>query len=216
MPTCGSPGLFAAYRVLRRQSVPWHPPCALFRLICLRAPALPPLSRPLRFSRSDTSTFLRLLRSVRISSFGLCSALPTGFLPRFPSTSFGFFFPCAVFKVRLRLPPSLPVCLSLPLPFPLPAAFEVSLFSDPSKRYSEEFPSDASPLSLRWLYRSYSLSTRRFSIGSPIIGSPISCRSFRLSRFASAFRLSPSRFRSPLRPRMRMNSPSIPFSLERR
>ena len=152
MPTCGSPGLFAAYRVLRRQSVPWHPPCALFRLICLRAPALPPLSRPLRFSRSDTSTFLRLLRSVRISFFGLRSALPTGFLPRFPSTSFGFFFPCAVFKVRLRLPPSLPVCLSLPLPFPLPAAFEVSLFSDPSKRYSEEFPSDASPLSLRWLY----------------------------------------------------------------
>ena len=216
MPTCGSPGLFAAYRVLRRQSVPWHPPCALFRLICLRAPALPPLSRPLRFSRSDTSTFLRLLRSVRISFFGLRSALPTGFLPRFPSTSFGFFFPCAVFKVRLRLPPSLPVCLSLPLPFPLPAAFEVSLFSDPSKRYSEEFPSDASPLSLRWLCRSYSLSTRRFSIGSPIMGPPISCRSFRLSRFASAFRLSPSRFRSPLRPRMRMNSPSIPFSLERR
>ena len=33
MPTCGSPWLFAAYRVLRRQSVPWHPPCALVRLI---------------------------------------------------------------------------------------------------------------------------------------------------------------------------------------
>ena len=33
MPTCGSPKLFAAYRVLRRQSVPWHPPCALIRLI---------------------------------------------------------------------------------------------------------------------------------------------------------------------------------------
>ena len=151
-----------------------------------------------------------------LSSFGLRSALPTGFLPRFPSTSFGFFFPCAVFKVRLCFPPSLPVCLSLPLPFPLPAAFEVSLFSDPSKRYSEEFPSDANSLSLRWLCRSYSLSTRRFSIGSPIMGPPISCRSFRLSRFASALRLSPSRFRSPLRPRMRMNSPSIPFSLERR
>ena len=29
----GSPWLFAAYRVLRRQSVPWHPPCALSRLI---------------------------------------------------------------------------------------------------------------------------------------------------------------------------------------
>ena len=33
MLTCGSPRLIAAYRVLRRQSVPWHPPCALVRLI---------------------------------------------------------------------------------------------------------------------------------------------------------------------------------------
>ena len=33
MLTCGSPWLIAAYRVLRRQSVPWHPPCALVRLI---------------------------------------------------------------------------------------------------------------------------------------------------------------------------------------
>ena len=33
MLACGSPWLFAAYRVLRRQSVPWHPPCALIRLI---------------------------------------------------------------------------------------------------------------------------------------------------------------------------------------
>ena len=33
MLTCGSPQLIAAYRVLRRQSVPWHPPCALVRLI---------------------------------------------------------------------------------------------------------------------------------------------------------------------------------------
>ena len=32
-PICGSPRLFAAYRVLRRQLVPWHPPCALIRLI---------------------------------------------------------------------------------------------------------------------------------------------------------------------------------------
>ena len=33
MLTCGSPQLIAAYRVLHRQSVPWHPPCALVRLI---------------------------------------------------------------------------------------------------------------------------------------------------------------------------------------
>ena len=33
---CSSPELIAAYRVLRRQSVPWHPPCALLRLILPR------------------------------------------------------------------------------------------------------------------------------------------------------------------------------------
>ena len=32
-PTCGSPQLFAAGRVLLRQMVPWHPPCALCSLI---------------------------------------------------------------------------------------------------------------------------------------------------------------------------------------
>ena len=33
MPICGSPWLFAADRVLLRRLVPWHPPCALVRLI---------------------------------------------------------------------------------------------------------------------------------------------------------------------------------------
>ena len=33
LPTCGSPKLFAAGRVLHRQLVPWHPPCALLCLI---------------------------------------------------------------------------------------------------------------------------------------------------------------------------------------
>ena len=47
MPICGSPKLFAAYRVLRRQSVPWHPPCALIRLILpCSHPALLRLLRP--------------------------------------------------------------------------------------------------------------------------------------------------------------------------
>ena len=36
MPACGSPRLFAACHVLLRQSVPWHPPCALVRLISSR------------------------------------------------------------------------------------------------------------------------------------------------------------------------------------
>ncbi len=30
LPICGSPGLFAAYRVLHRLLVPGHPPRALF------------------------------------------------------------------------------------------------------------------------------------------------------------------------------------------
>ena len=36
MPACGSPLLFAACHVLLRRLVPWHPPCALLRLIFLR------------------------------------------------------------------------------------------------------------------------------------------------------------------------------------
>ena len=36
MPACGSPMLFAACHVLLRRLVPWHPPCALVRLILLR------------------------------------------------------------------------------------------------------------------------------------------------------------------------------------
>ena len=32
-PACGSPMLFAACHVLLRRLVPWHPPCALVRLI---------------------------------------------------------------------------------------------------------------------------------------------------------------------------------------
>ena len=49
MLTCSSPGLFAAYRVLLRQSVPWHPPCALIRLI------LPAAAPFLRLSRRNNS-----------------------------------------------------------------------------------------------------------------------------------------------------------------
>ena len=33
IPACGSPLLFAACHVLLRRLVPWHPPCALLRLI---------------------------------------------------------------------------------------------------------------------------------------------------------------------------------------
>ena len=64
MLACGSPWLFAAYRVLRRQSVPWHPPCALVRLICLRFAAL---LRPLRQQNGSSSECL--LRSLSLCSF---------------------------------------------------------------------------------------------------------------------------------------------------
>ena len=38
MSACDSPQLFAAGRVLLRRLVPWHPPCALLRLITLLRP----------------------------------------------------------------------------------------------------------------------------------------------------------------------------------
>ena len=73
MPTCSSPRLIAAYRVLLRQSVPWHPPCALVRLI------LP------RFHFS----LLRLCRR-NLSTVFFCFV--------FVFTDFS----CVVFKVRLK------------------------------------------------------------------------------------------------------------------
>ena len=65
MLTCGSPQLIAAYRVLLRQSVPWHPPCALIRLI------LPNFCQTLlRLLRGPTKAFLSIV--VVFYSF-LCS-----------------------------------------------------------------------------------------------------------------------------------------------
>ena len=49
MPACGSPLLFAACHVLLRRLVPWHPPCALLRLITL-------LRRRYKFSGQLTSS----------------------------------------------------------------------------------------------------------------------------------------------------------------
>ena len=72
MPICGSPWLFAAYRVLRRQSVPWHPPCALVRLIV----QMPVLSTALAVLRLPSA------RAVRFSCFfvsSLCSFQRSGF-----------------------------------------------------------------------------------------------------------------------------------------
>ena len=105
MSACDSPQLFAAGRVLLRRLVPWHPPCALLRLITLlrptfrcffRLPTLtglstlfsslcscqdaPALSRPLRSSlrnpENDTGSVLRLVSSEGVLPlFGRLSGL---------------------------------------------------------------------------------------------------------------------------------------------
>ena len=113
MPICGSPWLFAAYRVLLRQSVPWHPPCALSRLISrscvLTAPPglrLPRLRDPLVFSSSGRS----------------------GLNPGPPESS-----------LRRRLSQILQCFVSSLCSFQ--GAVLRSRFREPSKRYSEEIQS---------------------------------------------------------------------------
>ena len=72
MPACGSPLLFAACHVLLRRLVPWHPPCALLRLI---------------------TSILRLVTFT--SGYSLTFLIATGL-----SRLFLVFLPCAVVKVR--------------------------------------------------------------------------------------------------------------------
>ena len=89
-PTCGSPQLFAAGRVLLRQMVPWHPPCALLCLI------------------STPETILSFLSPVSASAFRFLSIL-SDFCP-LPASAFlhlrlvfqknSFLLQCAVVKVR--------------------------------------------------------------------------------------------------------------------
>ena len=89
MPICDSPWLFAAYRVLRRQSVPWHPPCALIRLISRAFSSSPVL---LSYNPNSPKTFGA--RSYFVSSVACLSTRSL-----FDRSSF---LPCAVFKVRAR------------------------------------------------------------------------------------------------------------------
>ena len=74
MPACGSPMLFAACHVLLRRLVPWHPPCALLRLI---------------------TSILRLVTFFRSIDF----LIATGLLRLSSRLS-----SCAVVKVRCELP----------------------------------------------------------------------------------------------------------------
>ena len=62
-PTCGSPQLFAAGRVLHRHMVPWHPPCALSCLISYpETILLSPASASRLRSQPPPSGFRFLLR----------------------------------------------------------------------------------------------------------------------------------------------------------
>ena len=87
---CSSPMLFAAYRVLLRQSVPGHPPCALISLIFYRRNLLVGSVRRLRFkccrpfARSPTQAF-----SLSVSR-----------------KDYHLLLSCAVFKVRIEVSPS--------------------------------------------------------------------------------------------------------------
>ena len=67
MPACGSPMLFAACHVLLRCLVPWHPPCALLRLITsiLR----------LVTTSSGLLTFIFRNWSLRLSRISLCAVV---------------------------------------------------------------------------------------------------------------------------------------------
>ena len=71
-PTCGSPQLFAAGRVLLRQMVPWHPPCALRCLISfiLRPFFLSPAFSPSGYFTFDWSSRKTHFSSVQLSRFG--------------------------------------------------------------------------------------------------------------------------------------------------
>ena len=110
MLTCGSPRLIAAYRVLLRQSVPWHPPCALVRLIL-----------PVHVEHY----FLRLLRVV----FNKDCLLFVSSLCSFQGA--------LKFLSAFRFRPSLSIRSSVSFrfrPFSLPFLFGF----DPSKRYRNQ------------------------------------------------------------------------------
>ena len=116
MLTCGSPWLIAAYRVLHRQSVPWHPPCALVRLIL-----------PVHVNYY----FLRLLRVV-INLDCCCLFLPCAvFKVRLRSPQpFG----CRDYAGRC---PSESTTVSRACALP-PECLKYQLIVDPSKRYRNQ------------------------------------------------------------------------------
>ena len=124
MPTCGSPWLFAAYRVLRRQSVPWHPPRALSRLIfaSLRLPAV--LRLPGRETR--LSSLLPLCSFQGALEFSLSRSLKTIQKPseaflRFRQLSSRLSPPCRSFAFASPAPALSPALLPLSTRSPLGA-----------------------------------------------------------------------------------------------
>ena len=141
MLTCGSPWLFAAYRVLHRQSVPWHPPCALVRLIfaviltLLRPQAS--ITTVFTLPISTASDWIRPLLQLKarfvFPTFSLCS---------FQGAITGLRDPLSRLSSRpSRTSSSLEIhsAFASLLSVRLPSNLEVSsIFSmaDPSKRYS--------------------------------------------------------------------------------
>ena len=101
---CKSPMLIAAYRVLRRQSVPGHPPCALISLI-VSAGATgcsdPGISAS-NVCRSVAAPYTSSSTRFPCSSFD--SQLPLSFRSLFLAKFLiAYCFSCAVFKVRLSV-----------------------------------------------------------------------------------------------------------------
>ena len=171
MLTCGSPWLFAAYRVLLRQSVPWHPPCALTCLIFspsrLRPPGLPPSGRSRRSFASSRLHRIPKTVEMRYRLLICVCRLP---LPHFRLASSVLplqslrrnqFLSCAVFKVRPGFARTLP-----PPPFAPGVRFRVQGFLRTLKTIQRfELP-------VSMFYRSYGLSACRSQQVSPLAHRP--------------------------------------------
>ncbi len=82
-PACGSPMLFAACHVLLRRLVPWHPPCALVRLITYPETSL-------QFFRSIDFPFCNWSSKTSFSSFFIVQLSRCAAIFRLPSKLFAW------------------------------------------------------------------------------------------------------------------------------
>ena len=136
MPACGSPLLFAACHVLLRRLVPWHPPCALVRLITSILRLVTLISGQLTFSYCNWSfkTFFLVFLFVQLSR---CAGdlspirLPSGILKTIQTIE-GTVILRTLWLFACALPSAFqPVSFTevpLPIPFSYRPRFEVSGF----------------------------------------------------------------------------------------